>query len=372
MYFQKALIQFIESKIFFRLMILFIIPQFSCQQNVENTEIHQSFVMSDKMLSTTQTEEAKVENVKNQLNFYGKITADNNKMIEVYPVVGGNVTKVFVELGDYVQKGQLLATIRSTEVAGFEKELDDAKNDLIIAKNNLRVAQELYEGKLSTEREVIEAKGSLEKAQSQLHRTQETYKIYNIRPGAIYEVRSPLSGFIIEKNINQDMLLRSDKTDNIFDIAQIEDVWAIANINESDIGQVKLGIDAEITTLSYPDKKFYGKVDKIYNIIDPETKAMKTRVKLENKDFLLKPDMRATIKLSYLEDKRLISVPSSAIVFDKSKYFVMVFKDRNNIETRQVEIFREVDNSSYILSGLNEGEKVLTTNQLLIYDALND
>jgi len=236
----------------------------------------------------------------------------------------------------------------------------------------LKVAQELFDGKLNTERDVIEAKSNLEKAQSQLHRIQETYKIYNIQKGAIFEVRSPISGFIIQKNINQDMLLRSDRSDNIFDIAEINDVWAIANINETDIASVRFGQKASVTTLSYPDKVFVGKVDKIYNVIDPETKAMKARIKLNNDGFLLKPEMRATIKLSYNENYTLIAVPSDAIVFDKSKSFVMVFKDRNNITTRQVEIARQVGKITYISAGLEEGEKVLTSNQLLVYDALND
>lgn len=345
----------------------------SCKEEEKGTEDHkQTFVLSDKMLGTTRTAIAVIEPLKNELKFYGKITADNNKLIEVFPVVGGNVTKVFVELGDYVQKGQLLATIRSTEVAGFEKELDDANNDVLIAKNNVKVAQELFEGKLSAERDVLEAKSLLEKAQSQLRRIRETYTIYNIKKGSNYEVRSPLSGFVIQKKINQDMLLRNDKTDNIFDIAEINEVWAIANVNETDINQVKLGIDAAVTTLSNPDKVFNGNVDKIFNIIDPETKAMKVRIKLDNKGYLLKPEMRATIKLSYIETMEMLTIPSSAVIFDKSKSFVMVFKDRNNIETRQVEVFRQVGGTAYISLGLNNGEKVITENQLLIYDALND
>lgn len=358
-----------KKTVYASLLLLSII---ACQKKITHEEVAETFVLSDKMLSTTKTASAVVEPLKNELNFYGKIVADNNKMIEIFPVVGGNVTQVFVELGDYVKKGQLLATIQSTEVAGFEKELDDAKNDVLIAKNNLKVSQELFEGKLSTEREVLQAKSSLDKAQSQLHRIQETYKIYNIKSGAIYEVRSPLNGFIIQKNINQDMLLRNDKTDNIFDVAQIDDVWAIANVNERDISQVKLGIHAEITTLSYPDKKFHGKVDKIYNVIDTETKAMKTRVKLSNPNFLLKPEMRATIRLNYTEDSEMLAIPSSSIIFDKSKSFVMVYKNRSNIETRQVDVFRQVGETSYISSGIVADEKVLTTNQLLVYDALND
>jgi len=355
------------------ILIVAILATFSCKNEIKQEEKKETFVLSDKMASTTTTEKATMTPLRNELNFYGKVTADNNKMIEVYPVVGGNVSKVYVELGDYVRKGQLLATIRSTEVAGFEKDLEDAKNDVVVAKNNLKVAQELYEGKLSAERDVVEAKSQLEKATSQLNRINETYSIYNIRKGAIYEVRSPINGFVIQKNINQDMLLRNDKTDNIFDIAEIKDVWVIANVNESDINQVKLGIDAAITTLSYPDKIFYGKVDKIFNIIDPETKAMKVLIKINNENYLLKPEMRATIKLSYVEkDKSMISIPSDAIIFDKSKSYVMLFKDRNNIETRQVEVFRQVGKITYISAGLKQDENVITNNQLLIYDALND
>jgi len=315
---------------------------------------------------------AQTEPVKNELSFYGKITADNNKMIDVYPLVGGNVIKVNVELGDYVHKGQVLATIRSTDVADFEKQSIDAKGDLLVAKNKLKVAQELFDGKLNSESDVFEAKSEVNKAQSQLSKIQETYKIYNIKAGSIYEVTAPISGFIIQKSINQDMLLRNDRSENIFDIAEISEVWALANINEIDINKVKLGIDADVTTLSYPDKVFKGKVDKIFNVIDPETKAMQARIKLHNPDFMLKPDMNANIKLSYNEGKSMIAVPSKAIVFDKSKNFVMVFKDRHNIETRQVEVYSVVGDVTYISNGLKENEKVITNNELFIYRALNE
>jgi membrane fusion protein, heavy metal efflux system len=352
--------------------LAFILLLAACQQSDTIHKTVETFVLSDKMLASTQTAKVQLTKLKTELSLYGKITTDNNKLIEVYPVVGGYVTKVLVELGDYVTKGQLLATIRSTEVAEFEKELEDAKNDKIVATNNLRIAQELFEGKLNSERDVIVAQSELEKANSQLRRIQETYTIYNIKHGAIYEVRSPISGFVIEKKINQDMLLRNDRSDNIFDIAEIDDVWAIANVNESDINEVRLGFDGEVTTLSYPDKRFYGKVDKIFNVIDPETKAMKVRIKLANPGYLLKPEMRSKIRLFHESDSAMLAVPSNAIVFDKSKYFVMVFKDRNNIETRQIELFREVGGVSFVSAGLKENELVMTTNQLLVYDALND
>ena len=345
----------------------------SCHRKSQNNvELKEGFVLSDTMLKSTIFVPAKLMPLQDEFKFFGEITADNNKLIEIFPMVGGNVEKVFAELGDYVKKGQILATIRSTEVADFEKELQDAKNELLVAQNNYKISQELFLGKLNSERDVLAAKSESEKALSRLNRIQQTYEIYSLKPGSIYEVRAPISGFIIQKNINQDMQLRSDHTNNIFDIAQIDDVWAIANINQSDIGLIKMGMDANVAVLSYPDKTFYGKVDKIFNFIDEDTKAMKVRIKLPNSGYLLKPAMRASIKISYVENINMIAIPSSAVIFDKSKNYVMIFRDRYNIETRQVDVFRQIADLAFITNGIKEGEKVITRNQLMIYDALND
>jgi membrane fusion protein, heavy metal efflux system len=108
----------------------------SCKKKVEATEVRETFVLSDTMLKSTTTAIANPQTVKNELNFYGKITADNNKLIKVFPLVGGNVVKVNVELGDYVKKDQILATVRSTDIADFDKQLIDANNELLVATNN--------------------------------------------------------------------------------------------------------------------------------------------------------------------------------------------------------------------------------------------
>jgi cobalt-zinc-cadmium efflux system membrane fusion protein len=92
---------------------------------------------------------------------------------------------------------------------------------------------------------------------------------------------------------------------------------------------------------------------------------------MPNEDHALKPEMSATVTLSYEESIELPSVPSTAVVFDKNKYWVMIFKDRDHIETRQVDIYRELGGITY-LTGVEPGEKVFSKNQLLIYDAIND
>jgi len=344
----------------------------SCTPQQEEIDKKETFVLSDTMEKRIVLNEASIQPVKAQLKLVGKIIADENKLVEVFPLVGGNVTEVYVELGDYVNKGEVLATIKSGEVADFERQLTDAQSDLLVAQKNLKVAQDLFESKLSSERDVLAAKNEVNKANAELNRIQEVIKIYGIDKNSEYQVKAPISGFVIEKSINRDMQLRSDKSDNIFTIAEINDVWVNASVYESDISEIKPDMEAEVKTLSYPDTIFYGKVDKIYNILDPQSKTMKVRIKLQNRSYILKPEMNATITLRYEEGGEMIAIPSSAVIFDKSKSFVMVFHDKMNIETREVDVYKQVGDVSYMKKGIDSGEKVISSNQLLIYDALND
>ncbi len=352
-------------------LLIFSLMFSACNKN-KPAETEAAFELTDTMLARTQFAEAQIQQVKNQLKLFGKIAADNNKLVEIVPVVGGYVTAVNVELGDYVQKGQTLAVIRSGEVAEYERERMDAQSAVLLAEKNLQVAKDLFNSKLTSERDVLSAQKELENAQAEAKRINEVFSIYSLANNAQYFVKAPISGFVVEKHINRDMQLRSDRSENIFDIAQIDEVWVLANVNEGDISRIKLGYDADVKTISYPDKTFTGKVDRIFNVIDPETRAMKVRIKIQNQDFLLKPEMNCYVTLRYEEDKKLIAIPSSALVFDKSKTFVMVYKDRKNIDTRTVEVYRTTGETAYIKSGLTEGEKVISKNQLLIYDALND
>jgi membrane fusion protein, heavy metal efflux system len=354
------------SGIFLSLIIVF-----GCETRA-NHEVSAAFSMSDTMMARCEFFKIRSEEVKNEIRFFGKISADKNKMAQVYNVVGGNVTEIRVEVGDYVKQGQILASMRNSEVAEFEKEKFDAINDVANAEKNLQVTRDLFTGKLSSEKDLTAAERELEKARAELKRINEIYKIYNLKDGSVYNITAPLSGFIVTKNINKNEQLRPDQSDPLFSIAEINEVWALANVNESDISKVNMGYDAEIRTLSFPDEVYKGKVDKIFNAIDPETKAMKIRVKIPNADFRLKPDMNATMTVRYTEPRQMVAVPSSAVIFDKSKYWVMVFHDRYNIETRKVDVYRQLGETTYIERGLVDGEKVISRNGILIYDALND
>lgn len=345
----------------------------SCSKKEDaNADNGKAFRLSDTMMARCQFYTVKEEDVKNELKLFGKIQADNNKLADVYSLVGGNVIKINVELGDYVKKGQVLAVIRSGEVAGFERDRLDAIGDVAVAEKNLQVAKDLFKGKLASEKDVVAAQRELERQNAELGRINEVFNIYNLKKGSIYNITASMNGFIIAKNVSPNEQIRADKADALFSIAEINEVWAIANINESDVSRVQVGYDAEVATLSYPDDKYKGKIDKIFSAIDPETKAMKARIRIPNSTYKLKPEMNATITVRYLEHQNMVAVPNSAVLFDKSKSWVMVFKDRTNIETRQVEVYRTVGDLTYISHGITSGEKVISANGLLIYDALND
>lgn len=356
-----------------------IIPLFSAlllwscsKPEIAKTPEPKGFELSNTMLESISTAKVENRNIEDSYSFYGKIAADANSYIDVFPLVGGNVMSVNVELGDYVRKGQVLATIRSTELAEVQKDVSDARTDLQVAKNNLRVAREMYEGKLNTERDVLEAKSQLQKAEDQMQRASAVSTVYNVKNGNIYSVLAPISGYIVHKDINKDMQLRSDRSENIFDVANTTNVWAIMNINEADIDKISLGMPAQVSTLSYPDKVFDGKIDKIFKIIDPETNAMQARVVLDNANGLLIPDSKATIKVSKSENKMALSIPSKAVIFDDDRSYVVVFKSRTDVKIKEIQVLKQLGEVTYISEGLSEGENVITNNQLLIYRSLKN
>jgi len=343
----------------------------ACHNEVPQ-QLETAFTLSDTMMARSGFEQVSMMRVKNEVRLFGKITADNNKTAQVYPVVGGIVTSINVELGDYLRQGQVMATIQSAEVAQFQKERLDALSEVAVAEKNLAVANDLFKGKLNSERDVAVAEKELENAKAELARINEIHKIYNLKGGSVYNVVAPISGFVISKRINQNEQLPSDLSEPLFAIAEINEVWALANVNESDISKIKVGVDASVKTLAFPDLVFNGKIDKVFNAIDPETRSIKARVKIPNPDFQLKPEMNCTVAVHYTESDSLPAVSSSAVIFDKSKNWVMVFKDKHNIETRQVSVYRQLGDVTYVKSGITPGETVITRNSLLIYDAIND
>lgn len=314
-----------------------------------------------------------METVSNELTLSGKIEANEDKWIKVFPVVDGVVQNLNVQLGDYVKKGQTLAVVRSSNIADYQSQVSYSQSNLSTAQKNLQSTEEMFKAGLATERDVTAAKNEMAKAQADVRRAGQISQIYGARGNAVQSIVAPISGFVVEKNVTDKMQYQASGAQPFFVISNLDEVWVMANVFESDVDKIKPGYDAEVKVVAFKNKSFHGKVDRIFNILDPQSRVMKVRIRIPNPDFALKPEMFTQISIRYDDaGLSLPSVPAEAVIFDKDKSFVMVYKDKCHIETREVEVFKTNGTVSYIKSGLNAGEKIISRYQLLVYDALND
>jgi cobalt-zinc-cadmium efflux system membrane fusion protein len=333
----------------------------------------ETFCLSDTMSRIISIDTVRKQKLANELTLSGKVTANEDKVVRVFPLVGGVIEALKVELGDYVERGQTLAVINSSEIADFEKQLISAESNLSIAQKNFSVTEDMYKAGLASEKEMVMDRKELQKAESELKRIKEVFRIYGVQGNSTYTMKAPISGFIVEKNVTENMQFRTENANSFFTISGLDEIWVIANVYEMDINKIKVGYDVEIKVLPYPDKIFKGKIDKIFNVLDPSTRVMKVRVKMINKEYELKPEMYAQVMVKYEDgDNTALAVPSESIVFDKNKNFVLVYTDKCSIEIREVEILQRLNSITYIKSGLQEGERIISNHQLLVYNALND
>jgi cobalt-zinc-cadmium efflux system membrane fusion protein len=187
-----------------------------------------------------------------------------------------------------------------------------------------------------------------------------------------FVLRSPISGFVVEKFATNEMSIRSDNSSNLFTISDLKNVWVIANVYESNISMIHLNDDVDVTTLSYPDKIFKGKVDKIMNVLDPTNKVMKVRIVLPNPNYVLKPEMFANVKVTNDGNHQSMCVSSSSIVFDHSQNYIMVYHTNADIKIIPIQVINTVGEKTYISGNVKQGDKVIASQSLLIYDALNN
>jgi membrane fusion protein, heavy metal efflux system len=366
--------QKIIKKIFIGCMFLFsaIILLQSCKSN-NNADAQQSdkYVMPDSLFRTLKIDTVTKCPLVNSITLTGQVAFNDDKVSKLYPMVSGNIEDIKVMLGDYVTAGQTLGVIRSTEMAGYSNDLVNAQTNLGVAKKNLDATEDMFSSGLASQKDVLSAQASYEQAKSELNRVNSVLKINGGSTQGDYVVKSPIDGFVVEKFVTNDMAIRSDNGTNLFTICDLSNVWVMANVYESNITNVHLGDSVNVTTLSYPDKIFKGKIDKILNVLDPTSKVMKVRVVLPNPGYLLKPEMFASVTIDTKENQEAICVPSQALVFDNSQYYVLVYKSNSDIEIKPVRVINSIGNKTFISVGVDEGDIIIGSQALLIYQALN-
>ena len=197
------------------------------------------------------------------------------------------------------------------------------------------------------------------------------YSIYNITDPSTYVVKAPVSGFIIDKNINRDMQIRSDQGEEMFTISGLDDVWVMADVYEGDISKVKEGATVRITTLAYKDMEFTGTIDKVYHMLDRESKTMSVRVKLRNEKYMLKPGMFTNVYVqSAVKGESMPCVNAHAVIFEDGKEYVVYVSKEGYLQMREISVYKQTEKFCYLRSGLKDGDRIVDRYALLVYNEL--
>ncbi|MGC1389831.1 MAG: efflux RND transporter periplasmic adaptor subunit [Bacteroidales bacterium] len=361
-------------------LIIAVLLLYSCNSHVSpDNNSAQKFCIPDSLLKNVTFDTIKKQAVYSELALSGKIAFNEDKVSRIFPMVSGHVAEVKVSLGDYVEKGKVLAVIRSSDMANYFNEFRSSQSELAIAKKNLEVTSNMRSSGVSSEKDYLVAQNEYQKALAQYNKIKEVLTINgssfpaNDSTGSGYLIKAPISGFVVDKNVTTGMDIRPDATDNLFTISDLRELWATANVYETDISKIRIGSEAIVTTLSYPDKKFTGKIERISSILDPETKLMNVKIGLRNPEYLLKPGMFAQIAIRFPDEKKMLAVKTNTIIFDDNKSFVLYFRTKCDISIQQVTILKSFNGVSFIeCDSMHESDLAVARNGLFIYTALKN
>ena len=343
-----------------------------CDQHKDIFVKENSLRFNDSLLHRLMIDTVQSAGNSSQLTLSGKITPDEDKMVKIFPMVSGIVSNIHVQVGDVVKSHQELASMRSVEVATINRDVSASGADVATAKRNLQAAEDMFNSGLMSEKDVTQAKNEYKKALAENQRSRSVSQINGGGRLSNYVVTTPIGGFIIEKKVVNNMQLRADNGDNMFTVADLSSVWVIVNVFESDINKIHAGDKVEISTISYPGKIFEGVIDKVYNMLDPDNKVMRARIKINNPGFLLKPEMFATVTVHTLADGSLPSLDRNSLIFDNEKNYVILLDSARQPGIREVNISRIIEDRAYITTGLQPGDHVVASRQLYFYEALKN
>lgn len=301
----------------------------------------------------------------------GEVIFDQEKVAQVFPVLGGTIVESTPQLGDYVRKGDVLAVIRSGDAADLDKQLISSEQAVALAERVLKSTEETYSAGISSEKDVMQARQEMKTARAEWNKQKATSELYHLKGNSTYRIVSPNTGFIIEKKISPGMQIRGDQQDRLFLIGGLDDVWVMADVYESDINKVRTGDPVEVTTLTYKDKVYEGTIDRIAPSLDMVSKTMSVRIRLNNKDKELKPGMYTNVIVNCQSVRhKLPAVDPKSVIFENGKYYVVTLSSDRRMRIREVEVAKMYQDICYLLSGIDNNDVVVLKNALLVYNEL--
>lgn len=338
-------------------------------QSSEKTE-STAYCLNEQLKKSTAITSVHEEPVVEQITLSGKIEYNENDLVAFRSLLEGVVSKVNFELGDYVKRGQVLATIQSVQVQDLYQQRRFQQNQIALLEKQLATKRELLQDGMTSITEVNATEHELEASKIELERISQAFQLYKVNDGGSFQIVSPKDGYIIQKAISTGQSIHTD-SESLFSVSNLKQVWVMVNIYAGNLRYVKEGDTVKVRTIAYPDELYSGKIDKIYNVFDDNEHVLKARVVLENQNLSLMPGLAADIIIDKkTSDGVALAVPNKAKVFYNNKEYIVVYKNDCDMEVRRITPIAQNEEYTYIKETLGTDEKVISTNALLIFEHL--
>ncbi len=289
--------------------------------------------------------------------------------VEIALPFDGRIVKSFVALGQKVRNGTPLFEVNSSDYFEYIKLFFQSRNERDLAEKNYLRKKELLETGVSSRKEFDEAKLDYDLTVREYEKTLAMLKIFNINPEEAdiarpLVIKSPISGEIVRTDITVGEYVRSD-ADPVITIADIDKIWAIANVKEKDLGSISLDDNVEVFTDSQPEKPFRGVVKYVGNIMNTESRSVEVYVECPNPDHLLKCGMFVTVRF-YHELKDILTIPAGSLMQDYNSTYVYVNEGPDKYVKREVTASSMSDKRMIVHSGLNDGDIIVSEGSIYL------
>jgi membrane fusion protein, heavy metal efflux system len=308
---------------------------------------------------------ADVRSSASELVVTGAVAPDVSRSVPVVSLASGRVMAIKARLGDTVEKGQLLLTVRSDDVAGGFSDYRKAVADEVLARAQLERAKDLYEHGAIALNDFQVAQDTEDKAKVDVETTAEHLRLIGNdpdKPAHMVNIFAPISGVITDQQITNAAAVQAFNTPAPFTISDISEVWVICDVYENDLANVHTGDTANITLNAYPDDKMKGRVSNIGAILDPSIRTAKVRIEVHNPGMIrLGMFARATFR-GQKEEVHTI-VPAAAVLHMHDRDFVFVpapEKKFRRLEVVSGDLLAENKALQEIKSGLKPGQLVVS------------
>ncbi len=290
---------------------------------------------------------------------FGNITFDERRLYTVNTKFDGWIEHLNVNyIGQSVTKGQPLFQIYSPDLVTAQEEY------LLALRQYRKVSGSSNERIKANAKRLLNASRTRLKywdiSNKQIERIEKTGQV-----AKAVTVYSPATGVVLEKNAFPGHFVKAGE--HQFEIADLSKVWVDVEVYEYELPWVRNGMEATMDLSYIPGKEFNGRVLYVYPYLTEKTRTVRLRLEFENRNFELKPDMYANIYLnSTLEEKSLV-IPQEAVIDSGVRKVAFVSKGKGRFEPREIQLGMEVNAGSYqVLTGLSEGEQVVTSAQFLL------